>query len=204
MREINSVEFTDFCGNDIEKLADELERTYDLFMPQIEAAEKDISTILNAKGTLYIAGNGGSAADAQHIAAELTGTFEDKSRKGLRAIALTVDTSALTAIANDFGYDYVFSRQLEALHNPDYPEVFLGITTSGNSPNIIKAVETAKVLGMRTIGLLGRDGGKLKGVCDIEIIAGSNSTPRIQAIHGIIYHHICKYIDVAFGENGKW
>jgi D-sedoheptulose 7-phosphate isomerase len=140
---------------------------------------------------ILLAGNGGSAADAQHIAAELVGRFE-KERPGMAAIAITTDTSALTAIANDYGYERVFSRQVEGLGNAG--DIFIGISTSGNSANIIAAVNTAKQKNMHTIVLCGA-GGKLKDVCDISINVPSTRTATIQESHIMIGHLLCSLID---------
>ncbi len=150
---------------------------------------------LKNKHKILIAGNGGSAADSQHFAAELTGRFK-KERLSLPAIALTTDTSALTAIGNDYGYEYVFSRQLEGLGNKG--DVFIGISTSGNSENIIKAFTKAKEKGLKTITLLGKNGGKMKNTGDINIIIPSNDTPRIQEMHIMSLHMICAIIDKGF------
>jgi D-sedoheptulose 7-phosphate isomerase len=144
---------------------------------------------------LLIAGNGGSASDAQHIAAEFTGRFV-KERKPLAAIALSTDTSALTAISNDYGFENVFSRQLEALAVPG--DLFLGISTSGNSANVIKAFESAKKIGCKTIGLSGRDGGKMNALCDLNIVVPSDITARIQEMHILIGHIFCKAVDDLF------
>jgi D-sedoheptulose 7-phosphate isomerase len=144
---------------------------------------------------VLIFGNGGSAADAQHIAAELTGRYKS-SRKGLPAIALTTDTSALTAIANDFGYERVFTRQVEALAREG--DLLIGISTSGNSQNVIQALSLGKELGCRCIGLSGGDGGKMGAYCDINIVVPSNNTPRIQEMHIMIGHIISQAIDNEF------
>ncbi len=141
---------------------------------------------------LILFGNGGSAADAQHIAAEITGRYKSE-RKALPAIALTTDTSALTAIANDYGYNEVFKRQVEALAKKG--DVVVGISTSGNSKNVIKALKKAKKLGCKTIGLSGRDGGKMNKVCDINIVVPSSDTPRIQEMHILIGHIIAQAVD---------
>jgi len=141
---------------------------------------------------IILAGNGGSAADSQHIAAEFTGRFV-KERQSLPAIALTTDTSALTAISNDYGYDYVFSRQLSGIANRG--DVFIGISTSGNSKNILEAVKIAKSKGVTTIGLLGKSGGMLKGLVDYSIVIPSDVTARIQEMHILIGHLICEYVD---------
>ncbi|MEO6524916.1 MAG: D-sedoheptulose 7-phosphate isomerase [Mucilaginibacter sp.] len=137
-------------------------------------------------------GNGGSAADAQHIAAEFTGRFV-KERRSLPAIALTTDTSAITAIGNDYGFDRIFERQVEGLANAD--DVLIGISTSGNSPNVVKALEAGKKLGCKTIGLSGRDGGQMNICSDINIVVPSNITARIQEMHILIGHIICEAID---------
>ena len=146
-------------------------------------------------GKILIFGNGGSAADAQHIAAELVGRYK-AARKGLPAIALTTDTSALTAIGNDYGYDYVFNRQVEALANKG--DVVIGISTSGSSANVISALKLASELNCKTIGFSGQDGGIMKDICDINLVAPSKDTPRIQEIHIIIGHTICHLIDQEF------
>lgn len=141
---------------------------------------------------VLIAGNGGSAADAQHIAAELVARFYF-DRPGLPAIALTVDTSILTAVGNDYGYDYVFARQVEA--NGNHGDVFIGISTSGNSPNIMRALASAKEKGMVTVGLIGGTGGKMLSECDIPICVPSKDTPRIQESHIMIGHIACEVIE---------
>ena len=143
-------------------------------------------------GKLLLCGNGGSAADAQHIAGELVGRFL-KERKALSAIALTTDTSILTALANDYSVEKIFARQVEA--HGKTGDVLLAISTSGNSANIIQAVETAKTSGVKTIGLLGKGGGKMKGKCDIEIIIPSENTQRIQEAHITIGHIICGLVE---------
>ncbi|MVN21127.1 D-sedoheptulose 7-phosphate isomerase [Mucilaginibacter arboris] len=153
-----------------------------------------IETVLKGN-KLLIAGNGGSASDAQHIAAEFTGRFV-KERKPLAAIALSTDTSALTAISNDYGFENVFSRQLEALAVPG--DLFLGISTSGNSANVLKALESAKKAGCKTIGLSGRDGGKMNSLCDLNIVVPSDITARIQEMHILIGHIFCKAVDELF------
>lgn len=154
-------------------------------------AEKCKEAITN-KQTIFFMGNGGSAADSQHLAAELVGRFV-KERKGLPAIALTTDTSILTAVGNDYGYDEVFSRQVEALVRPN--DIVIGITTSGNSSNILYAMTKAKENGAITIGLTGKDGGLLREISDHCIVIPSNTTARIQEAHILIGHIICEIID---------
>lgn len=169
-----------------------IQRVIDTLVPDIEhACQLMISTLQSGKKVL-IAGNGGSAADAQHIAAELSGRFV-KNRKALPGIALTTDTSALTAIANDYGYDYVFARQVEALAQPG--DLFIGISTSGNSEVVLRAFKTAKEMGCQTLGLSGRDGGKMNGLCDLNIVVPSELTARIQEMHILIGHILCQAID---------
>ena len=162
----------------------------------IEAAGEQVVRSLSGDGKLLLCGNGGSAADCQHIAAELTGRFIH-DRRPLAAISLTTDTSALTCIANDYSYDEVFSRQVNALARSG--DCLIGISTSGNSANVIKAVEAAKKLGVTTIGLLGRDGGKLASLCDYTIIVPSNITARIQEAHILIGHTLCGQIEQSLG-----
>jgi D-sedoheptulose 7-phosphate isomerase len=160
----------------------------------LQICEKAIQTLKNGNKIL-LCGNGGSAADAQHIAAELTGRYKS-NRKGLASIALTTDTSALSAISNDFGYDMVFSRQVEALANKG--DMLIGISTSGNSQNIINALKLANQLDCTTIGLSGNDGGDMNKICDINLVVASNNTPRIQEMHILFGHIICQAIDNAF------
>ncbi len=147
---------------------------------------------LEAGNKIMLCGNGGSAADAQHIAAELTGRYKIE-RRGLPAIALTTDTSALTAIGNDYGYEEVFSRQVEALAQKG--DLLIGISTSGNSPNVIYAMQKAKEMGCRAVGLSGKGGGKMNDVCDLNIIVPSDDTARIQEMHILIGHIVCQLID---------
>ena len=139
-----------------------------------------------------LAGNGGSAADAQHIAAELVGRY-GFDRPSIPSLALTTDTSNLTAIGNDYGYDKVFSRQLEGMGQSG--DIFIGISTSGNSINIINAFKSAKDKGIKTVALTGGDGGEMAKIADIALVVPSNSTPRIQESHILIGHIICDIIE---------
>jgi len=150
---------------------------------------------LTSGAKILICGNGGSAADAQHFAAELSGRFV-RERRALAGIALTTDTSALTAIGNDYGFDRIFARQLEALGRTG--DLFVGISTSGNSGNIVQAVRTAQSLGIHTLGLLGRDGGQLKTMMDDCLVVPSDVTARIQEIHIMIIHFLCEILDGRF------
>lgn len=145
---------------------------------------------------LLLCGNGGSAADSQHIAAEFLGRFI-KDRKALAAIALTTDTSALTCISNDYAFDEVFSRQISGLGQKG--DCLLAISTSGNSINIVNAVREARTLGIKTIGLLGRDGGELLKLCDVALVVESDSTARIQEAHILIAHSICGDVELKLG-----
>ncbi len=152
----------------------------------------------NGKKTL-LAGNGGSAADAQHIAAELVGRY-GFDRPSIPSLALTTDTSNLTAIGNDYGYDKVFSRQMEGMGAEG--DLFIGISTSGNSVNIINAITAAKEKGVKTVALVGRDGGKMAKLADYAIIIPSNDTPRIQESHILVGHMICDIIEKELFGNG--
>jgi D-sedoheptulose 7-phosphate isomerase len=142
--------------------------------------------------TVYLMGNGGSACDCQHFAAELVGRFQ-KERRAMASVALTTDTSILTALANDYGFEVVFSRQVEALVKPG--DVVVGLSTSGNSPNIVKGLEKAKEQGAVTIGMTGRSGGKLKALCDTCICIPSDVTARIQEAHLLVEHLVCQRIE---------
>ncbi|ABR55988.1 phosphoheptose isomerase [Methanococcus aeolicus Nankai-3] len=160
-----------------------------------ENLKKSIEIIKNSLkngNKILICGNGGSAADAQHFAAEIVGRFK-LERRGFPAIALTTDTSILTAIGNDYGFEKIFERQVESLGNDG--DILVGISTSGNSENVIKAIEKAKEMGLYTIALLGKDGGKLKDCADLSLIVNSNNTPRIQECHLTIYHVICEEVE---------
>ena len=162
----------------------------------IDLAGRRIINAFNNRNKILIAGNGGSAADAQHFATELVGKFAAK-RKGLPAIALTTNSSNLTAIPNDFGGDELFKRQLESLAKPG--DVFFGISTSGNSENLIKALEWGRSNNLISIGLLGKGGGKMKDYSDISIIVPSDNTQNIQESHIMIIHILCQMIDEVFG-----
>ncbi|MDR2152054.1 MAG: D-sedoheptulose 7-phosphate isomerase [Helicobacteraceae bacterium] len=169
-------------------LADEL-------VEPLERAAKLCVEALKNGGKILLFGNGGSAGDAQHIAAELTGRYK-KEREALAAIALTTDTSALTAIGNDYGFDRVFERQVEALAKKG--DVLIGISTSGESPNALLALKKGREIGAATIGFSGKNGGKMKELCDINLIAPSFDTPRIQEIHIFLGHTLCMLIESAF------
>lgn len=158
----------------------------------IERVAERCLEALRAGGKILFAGNGGSAADAQHLAAELVGRFAF-DRPGVAALALSTDTSALTAIGNDYGYERVFARQVEAIGRRG--DVLFGISTSGNSPNVLQAVETAHKNGLVTVGLTGREGGRLCACCDHCIRVPATATPRIQECHIAVGHVICELIE---------
>lgn len=168
------------------------------YLDSVEKASEVLSSAIKNGNKVLIAGNGGSAADAQHFAGEIVGRFMF-NRPSAPAISLCTDPSVMTCIANDYGYDEVFARQLEGLGNPS--DVFIGISTSGNSENIIKALAKAKEKNIKTICFLGKDGGKIKDLCDIPLVVPSNSTPRIQEIHTFTVHLLCEIIEKEnFGE----
>lgn len=162
--------------------------------PMIEHAAKAMIEALQKGGKILVCGNGGSAADAQHFAAELVGRFEAE-RKGLPAIALTTDTSILTAIGNDYGFARVFSRQVSALGATG--DILIGISTSGNSRNVLEAVASAKTIGMKTIGLLGGNGGQLAQAVDTAIVVRNPRTARIQEAHILMLHYWAGCIEQA-------
>ena len=153
---------------------------------------KHIEDALKAGNKVLLCGNGGSAADAQHIAAEFTGRFV-KERAALAALALTTDTSALTAIGNDYGYESIFERQVQALGKAG--DILVGISTSGNSLNVVRALEMGKKLGCTTVSLTGNKGGKLADISDINLNISSNVTARIQELHILIGHLLCTLVD---------
>ena len=162
---------------------------------EIQESIETINQCLKNNKKIIIFGNGGSAADAQHIVAELIGRFK-LERRSLPAIALTSNSSILTALANDYSYNTIFSRQCEAL--VEKGDVVIGISTSGNSKNIEKGLTVSKKIGATTIGLLGSKGGRIKRYCNIPIIVNSSSTPRIQEAHRTIYHIICEEVEKEF------
>jgi phosphoheptose isomerase len=154
-----------------------------------------LTETLRAGGKVLIFGNGGSAADAQHFAAELSGRFL-RERAALPVLALTTDTSALTAIANDYGYEHVFARQLEAHGRAG--DVAIGISTSGTSPSVVRALETARNRGLVTIAMTGRGGGLLAPLADHLIDVPHRETARIQEVHGMVVHIVCELVEEAF------
>jgi D-sedoheptulose 7-phosphate isomerase len=167
--------------------------------PVVDAAAAIVEAIEKG-GKVLLFGNGGSAADAQHVAAELVGRFERK-RPALAAIALSTDTSVLTAVGNDEGYDRVFARQIEALGRDG--DVAVAITTSGRSPNVVNALEAGRKRGLRTIGVTGRDGGAVARLVDIHLNVPSDSTPRVQEVHRTLLHAICDLVERAVTDTLK-
>lgn len=161
-------------------------------VPQIEKAARLMIDALKAGNKILFFGNGGSAADSQHLTAELIGRYR-RDRKSLPAIALTTDTSILTAVSNDYGFETVFARQVEGLAKPG--DIAFGISTSGNSRNVIEGLEKAKEMGCKNIGLLGCDGGRIAEVTDVSIIVPCHITPRIQESHITIGHILCQLIE---------
>jgi D-sedoheptulose 7-phosphate isomerase len=166
--------------------------TMESISDSLEIAAKLCIDSLQSGGKILIFGNGGSAADAQHIAAELVGRYKVE-RKGLAAIALTANTSVLTSISNDYGYERVFDRQVEALANKG--DAVIGISTGGSSANVISALKLANDLDCKTIGFSGRGGGEMNEVCDINLVVPAEDTPRIQEMHIVIGHTICHLIE---------
>jgi len=161
----------------------------------LEKVSRECIRCLKDGGTLFFFGNGGSAADSQHVAAEFIGRFQ-KERRALAAMALTTDTSVLTSLANDYSYDIVFSRQLEGLGKKG--DVAFGISTSGKSRNVIKAFEAAKLKGMVTVAFTGGDGGPVAAMADMRIIVPSKVTARVQESHSALFHAMCEVVEDAF------
>ena len=159
--------------------------------PALVAAQA-IAEALRGGGKLLVFGNGGSAADAQHLSAELVGRFQ-KERAALPAIALTVDTSVLTSVANDYSFKQVFARQIEALGRPG--DVALGISTSGESPNVVAALQAARAQGLKTVALTGRDGGSVGRAAEIHVNVPDQSTQRVQEVHQTLIHVLCEVIE---------
>lgn len=161
--------------------------------PQLAMMATMLSNCLRSGGKILLCGNGGSAADCQHIAAELTGRLRAE-RRPLAALALTTDTSAITCISNDYSFDQVFSRQIRALGKPG--DCLIGISTSGNSANVIAAFHAAQEMNITRLGLLGRDGGLLRDLCNLSIIVPSDDTARIQEAHIFLAHTLCAEIEL--------
>jgi phosphoheptose isomerase len=163
-------------------------------LPAIAAAGRVLAACLRDGGKVLLCGNGGSAADAQHLAAELVGCFSGL-RRALPAVALTTDPSVVTALANDFGYEHVFARQIEALGRPG--DVLVAISTSGQSANTIRALEVARLGGLGTVALLGRDGGAMRPLADLALVVDEQDTARIQEAHVFVVHALCAVVEAA-------
>lgn len=179
------------------------QQSLELLAPVIARAAGHMSLALDRGSKILSCGNGGSAGDAQHFSAEMLNRFE-MERPGLPAVALTTDSSTLTSIANDYDYNQIFSKQILALGNKD--DVLLAISTSGNSGNIIKAVEAAHIRNMPVVALSGHDGGKLSGLLhdtDVEIRVPANSTARVQEVHLLVIHCLCDLIDQHIASQEK-
>lgn len=167
---------------------------------QIHEIARRIGDCLEAGGTVYWLGNGGSAADSQHLAAELVGRFEGADRRGLASVALTTDSSVLTSLSNDFGFERVFARQVAALCGPD--DLVVALSTSGRSPNVLAAVDEARRIGAYTVGLCGGDGGELAARVDAAIVIPSESPARVQEAHILIGHIWCDHVDLRARADG--
>lgn len=162
--------------------------------PDLAVVARRMSACLASGGKILWMGNGGSAADSQHLAAEFVGRFS-RERRGLASLALTTDTSVLTAVGNDFGFEKIFTRQIEALCQPE--DIAVGISTSGNSPNVIDALKRARALGATTVGLVGGDGGAVRGEVDHCLVVPSTVTARIQEAHILMGHLLCDWVEAA-------
>jgi D-sedoheptulose 7-phosphate isomerase len=167
--------------------------------PDVQRAADSLSDALRRGGKVMFCGNGGSAADSQHLAAEFTGRFIN-DRRPLAALALSTDSSALTCIANDYAFDQVFERQLRALGRAG--DALVAISTSGNSANVLRAARAAREIGVSVVGLLGRDGGALKALCDLALVVPSDTTARIQEAHIFIGHTLCAMVERSLGVAG--
>jgi len=194
---LKSFEIRELILKDAQESARVLEKSIGAMVPDIEKAAKCMASAIKRGGKVLACGNGGSAADAQHLAGELVGRFL-MERAPYAAVALTNDTSVMTSLANDYGYDAIFERQVLALGSKK--DVLLAISTSGNSGNVISAMKAAKKKEMKIIALTGCGGGKMKGTADILLNVDSKETPRIQETHGYIIHALCGIIEKLLNE----
>ena len=188
---------TNILHNNLERSLEVHERLISMCLPSLSAAAKALVSAYRAGNKALFFGNGGSAADAQHLAAEFVGRYL-RERRPLPALALNANSSAVTAIGNDYGYDQVFARQIEALARPG--DVAVGITTSGNSPNVVEGILCARKLGLFTIALTGSTGGRLRDLADVLIAVPSDETPRIQECHILFGHALCDAVEQAILE----
>lgn len=185
-----------FWESEAREHQDVANRTFAALQSEFSAMLEACAHSIQGGGKILFFGNGGSAADAQHLATELAVRYI-RDRRAIAALALTTDTSALTAIGNDYGFDHLFSRQIEALGKPG--DVAIGISTSGNSANVLKGLEAARKAGLKTIGLSGRDGGKMADFCDILLVVPSNTTARIQEMHITLGQMLCGALEKKLG-----
>ncbi len=183
--------------NDAVDSAAALEASAKRLAPEIARAALMTASCIGKGGKILACGNGGSAADAQHFAAELVGRFL-ADRHPYAAVALSTDTSILTSLSNDYGFESIFERQVAALGRKN--DILLAISTSGNSPNVIRALKAAKKKGLKTVGLTGKGGGKMANLVDILLDADSTATPRIQETHGFVIHAICNIVERTLSE----
>ncbi len=189
---------TDDIRQRFEDAAHIIQATGQALEREIARAAELIAQSYRAGGGVLLFGNGGSAADAQHIAGELVGRFL-RERRGLRAIALTADAAVMTSLANDYGYQAVFARQVEAHGQPG--DVAIGISTSGNSPNVVEGLRKARNLGLKTIALTGAGGGACAELADVLLAVPDDHTPRIQQAQQVIYHVLCELVENAIADN---
>jgi D-sedoheptulose 7-phosphate isomerase len=190
----------EFLSSSLKEHLQTIQSLIDTQLTEIEAAGSVIWAALKSGKKILLCGNGGSAADAQHIAAEFVGRYEQQ-RRAFPAVSLTTDTSALTAVSNDYGYEKVFARQVEALAVAG--DVLIAISTSGKSPSVIKAVEQARAVGCRTIALTGCSGEPLASQCELALVVSSHRTSRVQEAHITIGHLWCEIVDRALAEEGS-
>jgi D-sedoheptulose 7-phosphate isomerase len=190
--------YKDLVDNSFKEHSETLKETHSKLSNNIELSSDLIFSSIKAGGTIFWCGNGGSAADSQHLAAEFVGRYK-KDRQPLRSLALTTDTSVLTCISNDYSYKEIFSRQIEALGREG--DVLIAISTSGNSNNVKEALIKAKSIGIKTIGLLGRNGGVCKNYTDLTLLVPSDTTARIQEMHILIGHLLCEMTEKKLGLN---
>jgi len=195
---MHSTDIYDFLTNSLKDTTRALEASVDTCRRSLSQLVETVTVSLAGGGKILLFGNGGSAADAQHIAAEFVNRFR-MNRRPLAAIALTTDSSILTSISNDFDYDQVFSKQVEALAREG--DVVIGISTSGNSPNVVRGLETARQKGAVTAGFTGSNPGTMGPLCDILISAASTDTPRIQEVHIFLAHSLCDLVEKELFES---
>src|SRR6202171_279281 len=196
-----SAELLTYAQQQVRDSCDVKRKLMPALLPRLCSLSNRTSYAINSGHCVFFCGNGGSAADAQHLAAEFVGRFR-LERQPLPSIALTTNSSLLTAIANDYGYEQVFSRQIRAFAKPD--DILFGISTSGSSPNVVRAMQEARTLGVYTVGLTGRSGGGLKECADVLLNVPSDQTPRIQESHILLGHIYCDLVERLYlGSSGS-